>query len=169
MKYFLIPVLVCFTALNGMAQYDLSKGFKKLDSSLTQANGLLSKFDSLRMLTKEESIAHTAWEKLDGHINTLKEELKQYSDTDLKFPKHLFFERNEGKKLHVLLKQYQQLAIDNQPDSIVTQIKETLNLDVKGDKSWWKLYFEGVPVVAAITILSKIQNDLINCQRLFWR
>lgn len=169
MKYCLTFLLVCFTVLNGFAQYDLSKGFKKVDSSLTQANGLLSKFDSLRLLSKEESIAHAAWEKLDGYINTLKAELKQYSDTDLKFPKHLFFERNEGKKLHVMLKQYQQLAIDNQPDSIVTQIKETLNLEVKGSKSWWKLYFEGVPVVAAITMLSKIQNDMINCQRLFWQ
>lgn len=169
MKFSLSLLLVCFTALNSFAQYDLSKGFKAVDSSLTQANGLLTKADSLRMLTKEESIAHTAWEKLDGHINTLKAELKQYSDDDLKFPKHLFFERNEGKKLHVLLKQFQELALDKQPDSIAKKIKETLNLDVKGGKSWWKLHFENLPVVAAITMLSKIQNDLLTGMRLLWQ
>lgn len=169
MKYSLSLLFVCFTTLNGFAQYDLSKAFKQADSSLTQANGLLTRFDSLRVLTKEESIAHTAWEKLDGYINGLKTELKQYKDDDLKFPRHLFFERNEGKKLHVMLKEYQKLAIDKQPDSIVTQIKETLNLDFKDKKNWWHFLFEDVPVAAALTLLSKIQNDMIRCQRLFWQ
>ena len=165
MKYCSSLLLICFISLNGFAQYDLNQ-FRKVDSSSDKINSLLSKIETIKALTVEESKAQIAWEKLDGHINTLKAELKQYGDADLKFPKHLFFERNEGKKLYIMLKHFQELAIDKQPDSIATKMKETLNLDAKG-QNWAKLYFENVPVIAAVTMLGNIQNDMLTCIKLF--
>ncbi|HUQ67864.1 MAG TPA: gliding motility protein GldM [Flavitalea sp.] len=78
----------------------------------------------------------------------------------------IMMEEKEGPKLRAKLEKYKNdlLAIDPE---IANEFKNSLQIDLrmpkvqdKGNKTWDAAYFHMVPTVAAITILSKFQNDV---------
>jgi gliding motility-associated protein GldM len=78
----------------------------------------------------------------------------------------IMIEEKEGPKLLAKLAQYKKdlLAIDPE---IAQKFQNSLQIDLnipkvqdKGNKTWEAAYFHMVPTVAAITILSKFQNDV---------
>ena len=176
MKQF-ATIIICvyctfFSYQKGVAQTPLDE-FKKIDSSLKKANTILSgsvgAFDTIKNLSPEVYAALRACQKLDGHINVLKAALSRKPEEDTRFTNQLFITRGEGKKLQTQLKQCKMLALKAVQDSISRQnITQWLTTDVPvaAKKNWAVYYFKDVPAVAAITILSKFQNDLLNCRRL---
>lgn len=136
-------------------------------------------------------IAKSLSDELYAYIDGLKEELKKesglkiengvedFKEDDLEAPTRLLVEsapsgKGKGKILFDKLKKYKEdlLAIDS---SIAKEIGPTLPLDltpppttnkeVKADLSY--LYFHMTPTIAAITILSKFQNDIKNSEGQF--
>jgi len=85
---------------------------------------------------------------------------------DLDIATRIMVNEGEGKKLHQMLSDYkkQLLAID---PLIAKEFEKSLQIDLsmprvqdKGLKTWELAYFHMVPTVAAVTILSKFQNDV---------
>ncbi|MFN4313006.1 MAG: gliding motility protein GldM [Chitinophagaceae bacterium] len=99
----------------------------------------------------------------DGDIN---DPNKKFKEDNLDVATHLMVEKGEGKKLLGLLTDYKSkvLAID---PSIKKEFENSLPIDLskppttsKGNNTWEAAYFRMVPTVAALTILSKFQNDV---------
>jgi gliding motility-associated protein GldM len=89
-----------------------------------------------------------------------------YKDDNLDIATRIMVEHGEGKKLYNKLLQYKKdiLAIDSRISSefgaslpIHLEKPKTQN---KGNRTWEDAYFRMVPTVAALTILSKFQNDV---------
>ena len=89
-----------------------------------------------------------------------------YKDDNLDIATRIMVEHGAGKELYTKLQQYRKdiLAIDPKINSefgnslpINLQKPKTQN---KGNRNWEDAYFRMVPTVAALTILSKFQNDV---------
>ena len=89
-----------------------------------------------------------------------------YKQDNLDIATRIMVEEGEGKKLQQKLEQYkkQLLAID---PLIAQQFQNSLQVNTamppvqdKSNKTWEAAYFHMVPTVAAITMLSKFQNDV---------
>ena len=89
-----------------------------------------------------------------------------YKDDNLDIATRIMVEHGGGKELYRRLDQYKKdiFAID---PKIASQFTTSLPINLgkpktqnKGNKSWEDAYFRMVPTVAAITILSKFQNDV---------
>jgi gliding motility-associated protein GldM len=93
-----------------------------------------------------------------------------YKDDNLDIATRIMVEHGGGKELYKRLEQYKKdiLAIDaKEGGQIATKFGNSLPINLakprtqnKGNKSWEDAYFRMVPTVAAITILSKFQNDV---------
>jgi GldM N-terminal domain len=168
--FILFPLLfTCCFIWKGMAQ--VPETFKKVDSSLVRSNKLLDDFlrdlDSVKKLNTKQSAAALAYEKAGAQLNGLKEALRKKPEDDMKYPNQLFFTKGEGKKLYVLLINYKRKILAALHDSTSRQkIHAWLNTEIPKNekKSWAEYYFRNLPAVAALTMLSKIQNDIRNCQ-----
>ena len=121
--------------------------------------------------------------KLSGYIDNLKDKLKRESgyapekgDTTFKVENldaatRLMGTEGEGEKLHAALEQYKKdvLAID--PD-ITKEFANSLPINAEKpvseagntNQSWTDAYFHMTPTIAALTILSKFQNDVKNTE-----
>ncbi|MBI1343003.1 MAG: gliding motility protein GldM [Terrimonas sp.] len=93
-------------------------------------------------------------------------ETKNYKEDNLDVPTRIMVEKGEGKKLKQMLEQYKADLLEIDPQ-IKQQFATTLPIDLsmpptknKGNNSWEAAYFRMVPSVAALTILSKFQNDV---------
>ena len=123
------------------------------------------------------------------YLESLKKELKQeaglkknedgeevYKEDDLDSPTRLFISappegKGKGKELFQKLSDFkaQLLAID---DTMALEIGKNLPLDLAipktnnkaGKEDWAYHYFHMTPAIAAITILSKLQNDVRNSE-----
>ncbi|HEX2607095.1 MAG TPA: gliding motility protein GldM [Flavisolibacter sp.] len=89
-----------------------------------------------------------------------------FKQDNLDIATRIMVEEGEGKKLQQILTNYKTslLAID---PAIAREFANSLQVDVsmpkvqnKSNKTWEAAYFHMVPTVAAITILSKFQNDV---------
>ena len=89
-----------------------------------------------------------------------------FKEDNLDVTTRIMVEKGEGKKLREMLAKYkdEMLAID---PSIKAQFEKTLQIDVsmppvvnENNNTWQAAYFHMVPSVAALTILSKFQNDV---------
>ena len=89
-----------------------------------------------------------------------------YKQDNLDIATHIMIKEGEGKKLRQLLTDYRNnlLAID---PIIAKEFEKSLQVDVsmpkvldKSNNTWEAAYFHMVPTVAAVTILSKFQNDV---------
>jgi len=93
-----------------------------------------------------------------------------YKDDNLDIATRIMVEHGGGKELYSKLEQYKKeiLAIDaKEGGQIAAKFGNSLPLSLdkpktqnKGNKSWEDAYFRMVPTVAALTILSKFQNDV---------
>lgn len=112
------------------------------------------------------------------HIQTLKDKIlreaggdpnnkdKSFKEDNLDIATRLMVEKGEGKKLLEMLTKYKAdvLGVDTLVNS---NFQNSLQIDLKkpptknkGNNSWEAAYFRMVPTVAAMTILSKFQNDV---------
>ncbi|TXH20950.1 MAG: gliding motility protein GldM [Chitinophagaceae bacterium] len=94
----------------------------------------------------------------------------EYAETDTEVPSRLLAEGKLGKELFDKLSAYKNsvLLVDKDIDA---QFKNSLPLDLSVPKelstknrTWQSAYFNKTPAVAAITILSKLQNDIKNSE-----
>jgi gliding motility-associated protein GldM len=114
------------------------------------------------------------YDYIQGLKNTILEEAggdrnnstKSFKEDNLDIATRLMVEKGEGKKLYTKLDQYKKdlISIDT---SIAKEFATSLPIDLstpptqnKGNKSWEAAYFRMVPTVAALTMLSKFQNDV---------
>ena len=91
---------------------------------------------------------------------------KRYKEDNLEIATRLMVDKGEGKKLLTTLGDYKKNVLDVDP-LIKSQFSNSLQIDLsmpqvqsKSNKTWERAYFNMVPTVAAITILSKFQNDV---------
>ena len=91
---------------------------------------------------------------------------QKFKEENLDIATRIMVEKGEGKKLLTALTNYKTslLAIDKSIDSAF-KTSLPINLDKpasknKAGKTWEGAYFHMVPTVAALTILSKFQNDI---------
>lgn len=74
--------------------------------------------------------------------------------------------RGEGRKLHDNINSYRDAIVEMVGDSIQKQIiKDNFSTEVPKDpnllaKNWEEYMFENTPVAAAVTLLTKLQNDI---------
>jgi gliding motility-associated protein GldM len=89
-----------------------------------------------------------------------------FKKDNLDIATRIMVEEGDGKKLYQLLDNYKKglLAID---PAIAKEFANSLQVDLsmprvqdKSNKTWEAAYFHMVPTIAAITILSKFQNDV---------
>jgi gliding motility-associated protein GldM len=115
---------------------------------------------------------------LYDHIQGLKERIlreaggdpnnpkKSFKEDNLDIATRIMVENGNGKKLLGLLTDYKRDVLGVDP-LINTQFANSLQIDLtkpptqnKGNNTWEAAYFRMVPTVAAMTILSKFQNDI---------
>lgn len=91
---------------------------------------------------------------------------QKFKEDNMDIATRIMVEKGEGKKLLAELTKYKQavLAIDPSIDSAFKDVLP-ISLDKpvtsnKAGKTWEGAYFHMVPTVAALTILSKFQNDI---------
>ena len=89
-----------------------------------------------------------------------------YKEDNLDIATRLMVDKGEGKKLYDRLKNYQQEILGLDP-LIQSQFANSLPINLqrpktqsKSNNTWETAYFRMVPTVAALTILSKFQNDV---------
>ncbi|MGN6493252.1 MAG: gliding motility protein GldM [Agriterribacter sp.] len=113
---------------------------------------------------------------IDGLKTKLKEEAKYNEETgagidNLDAATRLMDTQGEGEKLRAALEQYKKDVLSIDPD-ITKEFQNNLPINVeqpqsatgKQDQSWTQAYFHMTPTIAALTILSKFQNDVKNTE-----
>lgn len=117
-------------------------------------------------------------ESLDKYINSLKNQIlttagadfakkdSSFKEDNIDISTRIMVDKGEGKKLYDQLKNYRQAILNIDP-AIADEFKTSLPINLntprtknKGNNTWEAAYFRMVPTVAAITILSKFQNDV---------
>lgn len=90
-----------------------------------------------------------------------------YKDDNLDIATRIMVEKGGGKDLYTKLDAYKKAILQNIDPKIGTQFANSLPINLakpktqnKGNKSWEDAYFRMVPTVAALTILTKFQNDV---------
>lgn len=91
---------------------------------------------------------------------------KKYKEDNLDIATRLMVDKGEGQKLLKMLTDFRTKLLGRDP-AIDSAFKNTLPIDLsmpktqnKSNKTWDAAYFRMVPTVAALTILSKFQNDV---------
>lgn len=91
---------------------------------------------------------------------------KSFKEDNLDIATHLMVEKGEGQKLLKMLTDYKANVLAVDPE-IKKTYENALQIDLakppttnKGNNTWEAAYFRMVPTVAAMTILSKFQNDV---------
>jgi gliding motility-associated protein GldM len=91
---------------------------------------------------------------------------KKFKEDNLDIATRLMVEKGEGKKLYDALSKYKNDILSIDPE-IKTEFTTSLPIILekpvtnnKGNNTWEAAYFRMVPTVAALTMLSKFQNDV---------
>ena len=91
---------------------------------------------------------------------------KSFKEDNLDIATRIMVEKGEGKKLKDVLGKYKADVLNVDP-LIKQNFENSLQIDLsmpptknKGNNTWEAAYFRMVPTVAALTILSKFQNDV---------
>src|SRR5439155_24750947 len=130
------------------------KWYPKADSAVMFTKGI---YDYIQGL-KDRIISEASGDPKDPNT--------KYKEDNLDIPTRIMVEKGNGQKLLKMLTDYKKnlLAIDPAIDS---EFKTTLPINLAQPKSynrssrtWEGAYFHMVPTVAALTILSKFQNDV---------
>jgi gliding motility-associated protein GldM len=92
---------------------------------------------------------------------------KKYKEDDLEIATRLMISKKKGPELLAKLTEYRNRMLNNIDPSFKALFEKTLSIDLtpppsknKAGKTWEGAYFHMVPTVAALTILSKFQNDI---------
>jgi gliding motility-associated protein GldM len=185
-------VLTALLALNVSAE--VIEAFRTVDKSLLKSNtnidsGNDALFSSLKAKTTESGVDKEKLAKWTGHANEakklsdelfnyiegLKKELKtasglklkdgveEFKMDDLNASSRLMDNQKKGKELDDKLKAYRaaMLAIDPELND---EFKNTLAVEVDNTKDATTPSFRMMPTVAAVTLLSKFQNNVKNAE-----
>ncbi len=117
-----------------------------------------------------------------NYINELKAELKKeagltiengeevYKEDNLEAATRLMDTEGKGQNLYNELKKYKDALLNIDP-AIKEQFQNSLPIDLtipktknKGNNDWASVYFRMTPAIAAVTILTKFQNDVKNAE-----
>lgn len=92
---------------------------------------------------------------------------KNFKEDNLDIATRIMVEKGEGKKLLDLLTKFKSDVMTIADSATRSSFENALQIDLnmpptrnKGNNSWEAAYFRMVPTVAAMTILSKFQNDV---------
>ena len=92
---------------------------------------------------------------------------KKFKEENLDIATRIMVEKGEGKKLFAMLTDYKNNVLKNVDPAIDSAFANTLPVNLekpasrnKAGATWEGAYFHMVPTVAALTILSKFQNDI---------
>ncbi|MBA3675672.1 MAG: gliding motility protein GldM [Chitinophagaceae bacterium] len=120
--------------------------------------------------------------EMDAYLNSLKAELKKeadvkmvdkdgvqvesYKEDNLEAATRLFDKQGKGKELDAKLRQYREAMLNIDP-AIRKEFEKTLPIDItlpSKKKDFTQTYFHMTPTVAALTMLSKFQNNVKNAE-----
>lgn len=111
----------------------------------------------------KDSILHAAG------FNPAKNKDSAFSEDNIDIAQRIIVEGGEGKKLYTTLQQFKDDILKVDPE--ITKVfnnNPPINLAAPAtknqDKRWEAAYFHMTPTVAALTILSKFQNDIKNAE-----
>jgi methyl-accepting chemotaxis protein len=157
----------------------IKEAFNTVDKSLEKSNDVLSTsieelysaINSVR--TQNEQLAlradsiYDATKQATQFMDSLKKtmQLQDSSGNRLDLATNVLISTNVQHQLTKALTHVYNTTSDYEIDSIKKQRLDSVLLsikDIQSDRQWTKKYFETTPTVAAITILSKFQNDCTN-------
>lgn len=127
----------------------------KADAAIKMANDMAANIENLKKQLKVEA----GLEMVDG--------IEQFKEDDLEAATRLFSVKGEGAKLQGALGSFEKNVSDIIPADkraglpklpVDISMPETRNTNIK---NWTDAYFHMTPAVAALTILSKFQNDVL--------
>ena len=121
-------------------------------------------------------------DEMYAYIESIKERLKResgynpaagdttYSEDDIDVPTKILDEGKLGDTLYQKLSTYKQAILNIDPE-IKQQFANSLPIDLsmpavedKSNRTWPAAYFRMTPTIAALTILTKFQNDIKNAE-----
>ena len=141
--------------------YELDK--KKAELLFTNAKSARQKANELYEFLDElkEKIAAAS-----GGWTDLKDKKTVVNDQDMEVAQHFFVEEKNGEKLRNKLAQFEKEMLKLSNNEVVFDLgtKDPAKDKDGIHKTWSEYYFEGVPAVAAITVLTKMQNDIRNAE-----
>nr|MCU0404260.1 gliding motility protein GldM [Chitinophagaceae bacterium] len=124
------------------------------------------KADSALAITRETA-AYIAELKQNLLVEAGLKEDGTYKEDNLDAASRLFETKGEGEKLFNKLKQYKADILKVLPPELAKKLEASLPIDLekpktqnKGNNTWSSAYFRMTPTIAAITILSKFENDV---------
>lgn len=127
----------------------------KADSAIKMANDLAANIEGLKLQLKQAADLDT----IDG--------VEEYKESDLEAATHLMGVKGEGAKLQAALDEFSKKVVTVVPADKRSKLAK-LPIDVSVPKTqnitnatWTDAYFHMTPTVAALTILSKFQNDVL--------
>jgi gliding motility-associated protein GldM len=181
-------VLTALLALN--VSSEILNAFKTVNRSLENTNGQVDKstgtiIKSLQEKTTKPETAERAniWLPKANNVVSISKKLYEYigslkskiisdaggpgkKEDNLEIVTKLMVKDGEGKKLLAMLNQYKNDVLNVDP-AIKAEFENSLQIDVANPpgrdgkiKPWEIAYFNMVPTVAGLTILSKFQNDV---------
>jgi gliding motility-associated protein GldM len=184
-------VLTALLALNVSAE--ILNAFKIVDKSLLRSNTELGhastelyKSLSIQLSNPQTMKKASVWQpvadkvgqlsnalyaKLEDYKGRLRMEANASSSTDTRFREdnldaatRLFVTKQEGEKLFNAVAAYKQDVLTQHPE-LKAAFEKSFPFQLEGKASDWAVtQFRMVPAIAALTILSKMQNDLRNTE-----
>ena len=157
----------------------IDKSNKVISESLADALNDPKKAEQAKIWQPKADAALKVAAEMSAYIEDLKGKLKKEADLkiedgkevfkedDLSAATRLFDEGGEGVKLHDRLQEFKKNVIQSLPaeDQKVVEPKLPIDLSIPtsnnmASNSWTTAYFHMTPTVAALTMLSKFQNDV---------
>lgn len=130
----------------------------KADQAKQLSDNIYTYIDQLKGELKKQA----GLEVVDG--------VEKYKEDDQDAPTRFLVEGPKGKELHTKLTDYRNALLNLDP-SAKAEFEKILPVDItvpktlnEGNNTWEAVYFRMSPAVAAITILSKFQNDIRNSE-----
>lgn len=121
-----------------------------------------------------QKVAATAFEKVQilkdsllklSGFDPAKNHDSTYKEDDINTPERVMVEGGQGKKLYAILSDFKKDILAN--PAVAAELASSFPLDLtppksknKASNSWEAAYFHMTPTIAALTILSKFQNDI---------
>ncbi|WP_245645523.1 type IX secretion system motor protein PorM/GldM [Niabella ginsenosidivorans] len=162
------------------ANETIDKKTQTIFASLTEKANDPKTQELARIWAPKAERAKQLSDEISGYIESLKTQIKEasglnsktgaYKESNLDVPTHLMVDKKNGEELHKRLTDYKSALLALDPE-INTEFQNTLPLDLSmpkvknsNNRTWSAAYFRSTPSVAAITILSKFQNDVKNAE-----
>lgn len=185
MKIHPILFLFCWTVFSCRepqpAGDDVLDNFEKVDSSLSATSATMRSaaenlLDSIGLKTKEAPSGEALeWQRkaaevmkmsaaLKNHIEGIKRQLQQHPEDAIAPVDDLMVKNNAGYELLKKMDAFNKdvLTVDVRYSSMYGN-DPAIDLQIPKDQSTWAaFYFQQTPVFAAVTLLSKWQNDISN-------